>query len=511
MLKLLIADDEKLIRETISSLINWTDLNIELIGTAKDGIEAYNIILDQYPDIVLTDIKMPGLSGLDLIERIKDINKETQFIILSGYNEFEYAKTAMQYGVKHYLLKPCSEEQIIKSIELVKAEYYQNRITNHIVEEHKDLKNQLYTNIMIDIINNYLSHDKDENSLIEQSYFTDYHRHFNGVDNSYDIFYLYYIEENNFKEACKSLYTFWNNHYPGVLLNILYVHNTMLFFFPSFSISYEEIESFCKTLHFVKQNTTPYMRHITYSTLPSTLNKITSQIRRYEKIHYTNGHSVTTISNYSNLIKNIQNMTSQLFSSESSSKSVLQSLRDTIFNIYDIYVLKQLSSSIIMTAVSIFPSLGIVNAVEALIHLDDETDLQKYKENLFQSIEDLYTRSNNASSTGEISSKIKKYVEENISNPELSLKWIAENKLYMNVDYISKKFVKETGQRFSTYLTDVRINTAKELLASSDTDKIQNIAELVGCGNNPQYFSQIFKKSTGKTPSSYHKMIQGNQ
>ncbi len=511
MLKLLIADDEKTIRETISSLINWTDLNIELIGTAKDGIEAYNIILDQYPDIVLTDIKMPGLSGLDLIEKIKDINKETQFIILSGYNEFEYAKTAMQYGVKHYLLKPCSEEQIIKSIELVKEDYYQNQINNDIVEEHKNLKNQLYTNIMINIINNYLSHDQDENSLVEQSYFTDYHRHFNGIDSNYDIFYLYFIEENNFMEACKSLYTFWNNHYPGVLLNILYVHNTMLFFFPSFSISYEEIESFCNTLHFVKQNTPPYMQHITYSTLPSTINKITSQIRRYEKIYYTNGHSVTTISNYSNLIKNIQNMTSQLFSSESSSKSVLQSLRDTIFNIYDIYVLKQLSSSIIMTAVSIFPSLGIINAVESLIKLDNETDLQKYKENLFQSIEDLYTRSNNGSSTGEISSKIKKYVEENISNPELSLKWIAENKLYMNVDYISKKFVKETGQRFSTYLTDARINTAKELLASSDNDKIQNIAELVGCGNNPQYFSHIFKKSTGKTPSSYYKMIQGNQ
>lgn len=62
------------------------------------------MILDLYPDIVLTDIRMPGLSGLELIERMHEINKDMQFIILSGYNEFEYAKTAMQYGVRHYLL-----------------------------------------------------------------------------------------------------------------------------------------------------------------------------------------------------------------------------------------------------------------------------------------------------------------------------------------------------------------------------------------------------------------------
>lgn len=81
------------------------------------------MILDLYPDIVLTDIRMPGLSGLELIERMHKINKDMQFIILSGYNEFEYAKTAMQYGVRHYLLKPCSEQQIIDSIKEIKQDY----------------------------------------------------------------------------------------------------------------------------------------------------------------------------------------------------------------------------------------------------------------------------------------------------------------------------------------------------------------------------------------------------
>lgn len=80
----------------------------------------------------------------------------------------------------------------------------------------------------------------------------------------------------------------------------------------------------------------------------------------------------------------------------------------------------------------------------------------------------------------------------------------------MNVDYLSKRFLKETGCKFSRYLTDMRIKRAKEILASSDLDSIQNVADMVGCGNNPQYFSQIFKKSTGMSPSRYIKMLHGD-
>ena len=68
---------------------------------------------------------------------------------------------------------------------------------------------------------------------------------------------------------------------------------------------------------------------------------------------------------------------------------------------------------------------------------------------------------------------------------------------------MSKKFQKETGTRFSNYLTSVRIERAKKLLVSAGSDKIQTVAEQVGCGNNPQYFSQLFKKNTGVTPSAY--------
>ena len=77
MYKLLIADDERVIRESISTLIDWKSLGIELIGLAKDGSDAYNMIIDECPDIVLTDIKMPGFTGIELIEKIRKINTLT--------------------------------------------------------------------------------------------------------------------------------------------------------------------------------------------------------------------------------------------------------------------------------------------------------------------------------------------------------------------------------------------------------------------------------------------------
>lgn len=101
------------------------------------------------------------------------------------------------------------------------------------------------------------------------------------------------------------------------------------------------------------------------------------------------------------------------------------------------------------------------------------------------------------------------YVEKHLSDPNLTLKSISDQHLYMNTDYVSRKFQKETGMKFSTYLTELRIKKAKEYLAASDPDKIQNVAKMVGCGNNPQYFSQLFRKHTGMTPSAYVAEVHG--
>ncbi len=103
-------------------------------------------------------------------------------------------------------------------------------------------------------------------------------------------------------------------------------------------------------------------------------------------------------------------------------------------------------------------------------------------------------------------SKVIDFVKENLGNPNLSLKMVANKILYMNPDYLGKLFRQETGQRFSVYLTKLRIEKAVDLIVEMDDVKVVTLAEMIGFGDNPQYFSQVFKKYTGYTPSEYRKV-----
>ena len=101
------------------------------------------------------------------------------------------------------------------------------------------------------------------------------------------------------------------------------------------------------------------------------------------------------------------------------------------------------------------------------------------------------------------------YLHKHLDDQNLTLKWIADNYLYMNVNYVGKRFQKETGQKFSNYLVEMRIQRAKELFMTRRDIKIQDVAQLVGCGNNPYYFTKIFKKATGMTPSAFISRNEG--
>lgn len=91
-MKLLIVDDEILSLKLMEKIVDWNSLGIELIGMAQDGVEALNIFKKNDPQILITDIKMPRMDGLELIDHIRQINRQTKIIILSAYSEFEYAK-----------------------------------------------------------------------------------------------------------------------------------------------------------------------------------------------------------------------------------------------------------------------------------------------------------------------------------------------------------------------------------------------------------------------------------
>ena len=117
MIKVLIIDDEPMQRQGIVRLTPWGDFGAEVIGAAGSGMEGILLARERRPDVLIVDIKMPGLSGLDVIARLRE-ELDAEYIILSGYSEFEYAQQAISLGVCAYLLKPLDDEELAAAVRL---------------------------------------------------------------------------------------------------------------------------------------------------------------------------------------------------------------------------------------------------------------------------------------------------------------------------------------------------------------------------------------------------------
>lgn len=120
MIKVLIADDERIIREGLAFGVNWSELNMQVVALAGDGREAYNKTIETEPDLVIIDIRMPEMTGLDVIKAVREkLGDHVTFIILSGFNEFSYAQQGMSYGVAEYLLKPTDDDELFATLKRV--------------------------------------------------------------------------------------------------------------------------------------------------------------------------------------------------------------------------------------------------------------------------------------------------------------------------------------------------------------------------------------------------------
>ncbi len=503
MLKLIIADDERAIRESIASRINWESLDIEVIGLCADGIEAYNMILDECPDIVMTDIRMPGLSGLDIIERVSETDMNIQFIILSGFGEFEYAKQAMKYKVHHYLLKPCNEEQIIESLRDVIKEHYHQVAFQDYSRQERVAEASFQHNLIYSIIQEYLYRsdqfsDRD-NGLEPYSGFMDFY------NTDYQLCYFRDQETRPLSGILDQVIAYMREHAPSVVIHSLYVKNTLILFFESYEVDYEEMDHFMKDI--AEEGSSEYNR-VSFNCLASLLEKLIGRIKRYDKIYFLNGIHAVPIGNYENINQKLDEITTSLINKEVSEEEGLEELKTILDGIGNEDFLKQLGENMIIKLTNERSDISPVEVAEFLMEVNQKTDISEIRSDLYEKVcQILNSQAKEGQKYSSLIDNVINYVKENLDNPNLTLKWITENYLFMNVDYVSKRFIKETGQKFSNYLTSQRIQKAKELLLEGNSDQIQWVAQQVGCGNNPQYFSQIFKKQTGMTPRAYIKKM----
>ena len=123
MIKVFLVEDEIIIREAIHKMIPWAEYGFELIGEAKDGEMALPLIKKSKPDVLITDIKMPFMDGLTLSRLVKKDLPNTKIIIISGYDDFDYARQAITLGIEQYLLKPISKDEFLEVLEGIRSKY----------------------------------------------------------------------------------------------------------------------------------------------------------------------------------------------------------------------------------------------------------------------------------------------------------------------------------------------------------------------------------------------------
>ncbi|MFK7697297.1 response regulator [Paenibacillus sp. HJGM_3] len=117
MFKALIVDDEPQIRKGLRTIISWEQYGFTVVGEASDGMDALQAAREQQPDLVITDVRMPRMDGMELSRELRSVRPDTQVLVLSGYNEFAYAKEALRHGVADYLLKPVDPAELGRSLE----------------------------------------------------------------------------------------------------------------------------------------------------------------------------------------------------------------------------------------------------------------------------------------------------------------------------------------------------------------------------------------------------------
>lgn len=529
-MKIIIADDEKWVRATIKALIPFDRLGMELAGEAANGIEALELCRLHEPDILLTDIMMPGLTGLDLIKELKRSRQNIRIAIISGYSDFEYAKTAMKYGITDYLLKPLEENELLQVLEKFKSE------RNTELEQQKDnaiKKEQLKLAAPV-------LRDVFLNSLISQNNFT-LERIKNGLAAHGLVFSLntFHIavfspdtgssaspgqHQDNVRAVLKrtmkrylNAVTFSNANNPAEYISIINCKDELdkVLLEKAFRLAGAILR---------KQAGVTLSGGLSAPCQLSMLHRAYSQTKtsllgRFRtgggKIHYHRPGYYSKVPDLQlseetvnkivlNLkLSNVQTAFSHVDSTIEDFKK-----KDGINPVHLKEYLWQLVQSIIS---SLNIQLAFMHSeaqlygeqpYERIMDTLFADDLAKYVKELLQRVYNYFHDSNPVSSTNLIDNS-KKIIEENFAG-DISLEQVAKH-VHLSPAYLSELFKKETGMSFIDYKTIVRIEKAKELLAST-AYSVYEISGRVGYAD-PKYFSKLFKKITGRTVYDYRKEI----
>ncbi|OOM80117.1 response regulator [Clostridium sp. BL-8] len=508
-MRILIVEDEINAREGLGNLLEKINDNYIVCGKASDGEQGLIFAKEYKPDLIFTDIEMPKLNGLDMLERIKENGQDPYVIILSGYSDFKYAQKGIKLGVEEYLLKPITYSDLRISMEQIERKLSLKReelllFGNHIPKEK----------ILEQILLNKGANLKDLYKVIEENI------------KQYEELYLVNLRLRNGDEKrseiiVQEIYNFIKNYkLENFYYSIMKEYNYVTMFvsarakFMEFTkmLKYNLLFSLRKngfsdiTISFINLNSLEEIEN-SFSKLkglskwPIVLGNdeiICEEMIFKLKINHCN-YPIRIDNEVLKAIRNNDRV--KLIDINKNFVSYLKA------DIYDPDQVIDICSKYIFSILTVSKSFNNDMYIECgnegiLDAIKDSCTFDELKEQLDRVIDKVCKRNHEGTTVNSlIVRKAMNYIKE-YYNDKVSLEEIADG---MNItpEYLSRLFTKELGKSFSDYLKEFRIDKAKELLTGKKM-KIYEVAQQVGYSDS-KYFCKVFKELTGMAPKEYMK------
>lgn len=540
MIRVIVADDESKVCRLICQLINWQELDMTLLGIASNGIETLEMIENERPDLVITDVCMPGCDGLELIKKARSYNPDIKFIIISGHSQFEYAQTAIRYGASDYILKPVNRDVLNNTLLKVRKRYLEQQSqaenTRILQERQAGDKASLRSLLWMDLKSGAAIGDLD---AINQKYY------------------------NNFQKGCFQTFLITADTLDNSSLNELYTGNILdqLYSKVDFMLQKQimplcmEFDTFCQNGQIIGvMNYQPEHRKEIHDSLRNFIRAFYSGNCAFDhmRFHLSISEVCGKITELLECFDQAERVIGQrlLISDNIFLENIPLSSefdKDALYKPFNIAMRKgldlkstdeiadavaKLKSTVLSNSLNGYQILSVVKEAYHLFLLssifqneyhfaDNEELIPSFNrkavlcgstENLFRLLNDSCLKDLDNANLWIDKEKIrpinkaKKYIMENFSE-DISLEDVSLQAGFSS-SYFSTLFRKETGETFMEYLMDIRIEQAKKLLRETHI-KIETVCESVGYTDYKR-FPKRFKKSTGISPKEYRNLYSGH-
>ena len=543
MLKIFLAEDEVVVRETIKRMIPWEELGFELVGEAADGEMALPLLIRQQPDLLITDIKMPFMDGLTLARLAKKEIPGLKVVILSGYDDFNYAKQAIGIGVEDYLLKPITKNALIERLSEIRSRYehektqkeYYEKFQREMQAYEKNSSRDFFEALVdgsMDMMEVYKRAEKLGLDIVAEAYnvliFTmNCDEDFSGQRDEYSSWEAESLEVlENFFAGHSSAMLFRSNIFSyGVLLKgqretieentracvdeirkILSRQDGRREWFLAVGQSVERLSQIQKSYHTASRAFSQrylYDENILYYDEMETMEHPGGQAETEDNAYLqkvdVNALNPAILQKFlsNGLQEETENFVKDYF--YAIGQEPMESL------VFRNYVILNVRFSVI----SFIKGLGCdTNEMESA---DTEEVLAESGKNMESAI--AYAKKmisqaieirdqNSGNKNRSILKTAVDFIDSHYMDEEISLNTVA-NVANVSSNHFSALFSQNMGQTFIEYLTTLRMNKAKELLRCTGM-RSSEIAGEIGY-KDAHYFSYLFKKTQGMTPSDYRK------